>query len=343
MDAELQESIPSKMRALRVQSLDGWDIYLDEVSVPEPGPGQLLVRSEAVGLCGSDVHACRGDAGYEWLTLPVTLGHEVTGRVIAQGSDVEGDWAERRVAMVAIQGCGQCEVCTSGHGNYCPSRTCLGLHSDGGLAEYFVIDAIRVVPINTETPVTLAAMYEPVAIVQHALDSLPTNLTGAVVGVTGPGTIGLLSGLECARRGASVTIFGRSEGDEIRLECAEQLGLIVGNATDKVFDFWVEASGSEGGLNRAIEQCANRAQIAVPGLFGWLPGVQMNQLVRGGISLHGSYGYLTEHYQRAAKFVADYEARLQRMITVFSMDEAEQALRATAAGDVIKAVVCPQS
>jgi len=341
MEAELQESIPSNMRALRVQSLGGWDIRLDEVSVPEPGSGQLLVRSEAIGLCGSDVHACRGDAGYEWLTLPVTLGHEVAGKVVAQGSDVEDEWVGRRIAMVAIQGCGQCGVCTSGNGNYCPNRTCLGFHSDGGLAEYFVIDAARVVPVSTETSATLAAMYEPVAIIQHTLDSFPTNLAGAKIGVTGPGTIGLLSGLECARRGATVTIFGRSEGDEIRLECAEQLGLIVGHETDEAFDFWVEASGSEGGLNRAIGQCANRASITVPGLFGWLPEVPMNRLVRGGISLHGSYGYLIEHYQRAAEFVTDYEDRLQRMITVFSMNEAEQALRATAAGDVIKAVVCP--
>lgn len=343
MGTELLESVPSKMRALRVQSLDGWDMCLDEVSVPEPGPHQLLVRSEAVGLCGSDVHACRGDAGYEWLTLPVTLGHEVAGKVVAQGSDVEDDWAGQRIVMVAIQGCGQCGVCASDNGNYCPNRTCMGLHSDGGLAEYFVIDVARVVPVSTEISVTLAALYEPVAIVQHALDSFPTNLAGAKIGVTGPGTIGLLSGLECARRGASVTIFGRSEGDEIRLECAEQLGLVVRHETGEAFDFWVEASGSEGGLNRAIEQSANRARIAVPGLFGWLPEVQMNGLVRGGISLHGSYGYLIEHYQRAAEFVTDYEDRLQRMITVFSMNEAEHALRATAAGEVIKAVVCPQS
>lgn len=341
MSVELRQAVPSYMRALRVKTLNGWDIHLEETPVPVPGTGQLLVRSEAVGLCGSDVHACRGDAGYEWLTLPVTLGHEVAGTVISQGPDVARDWTGRRVAMVAIQGCLRCEVCAAGNGNYCPDRTCLGLHSDGGLAEYFVIAVDRVVIVKPETSVVLAAMYEPVAIVQHALDSLPTNLAGTKVGVSGPGTIGLLSGLECARRGASVTMFGRPEGDEVRLECAERLGLIVGHETDETFDFWVEASGSEGGINRAIEQCVNRARIAVPGLFGRLPEVQMNQLVRGGISLHGSYGYRTEHYQRAAEFVTEYADQLERMITVFSMDEAEQALRVTATGNVIKAIVMP--
>ncbi|MGO1182431.1 MAG: zinc-dependent alcohol dehydrogenase [Micrococcaceae bacterium] len=333
----------STMRALRVQSLDGWDIALDDVDVPVSGPGELLVRSEAVGLCGSDVHACRGDAGYEWMRPPVTLGHETVGTVIGQHSDLDQDWVGLRVAMIAIQGCLDCNICAADRGNYCPNRTCLGLHSDGGLAEFFTIAAQRVVAIDRDLDLEIAALHEPVAIVLHALEALPDSLEGAQVGVTGPGTIGLLSALECRRRGANVTIYGRPDADEIRLNCAADLGLTVGRRVETTpADYWVEASGSEDGLNRAVRACANRARIAVPGLFGRLPEVQMNLLVRGGMSLHGSYGYRTEHFHRAADFIAEHQEKLTRMVTPYPLDQAERALRDTAAGQVIKALVIPE-
>lgn len=330
------------MHALRVHSLDGWDIALDDVTIPAPGPGELLVRSEAVGLCGSDVHACRGDAGYEWMPLPVTLGHETVGTVIGQHPDVEQDWVGSRVAMIAIQGCLECAICLEGQGNYCPKRSCLGLHSDGGLAEFFIISARRVVAIDSDLDLGLAALHEPVAIVLHALEALPESLEGVSVGVTGPGTIGLLSALECRRRGADVTIYGRPVGDEIRLECAADLGLAVGrDETTAPAHYWVEASGSEGGLNRAVRACANRGRIAVPGLFGQLPEVEMNLLVRGGMSLHGSYGYRTEHFHRAAEFIAEQQDELARMVSRYPLNHAVEALHDTAAGQVIKAVVTP--
>lgn len=331
------------MRALRVHSLDGWDIALDDVAIPVPGPGELLVRSEAVGLCGSDVHACRGDAGYEWMRTPVTLGHETVGTVVGQHPDLDQEWVGSRVAMIAIQGCLNCKICETGQGNYCPNRTCLGLHSDGGLAEFFTIPALRVVVIDQDLDLELAALHEPVAIVLHALEALPDSLAGASVGVTGPGTIGLLAALECRRRGADVIIFGRPDADEIRLTCAADLGLSVGQGEiGAPADFWVEASGSEGGLNRAVRSSAHRARIAVPGLFGRLPEVEMNLLVRGGLSLYGSYGYRTEHFHRAAHFIAKHQEELSRMVAPYPLAQAEQALRDTAAGHVIKAVVTPE-
>lgn len=331
------------MRALRVHSLEGWDIAFDEVAVPVPDPGELLVRSDAVGLCGSDVHACRGDAGYEWMQPPVTLGHETVGTVVGQHSDVEQDWSGARVAMIAIQGCRDCEICAAAQGNYCANRTCIGLHSDGGLAEFFTISALRVVAIDPHLDLELAALHEPVAIVLHALEALPESLEGKPVGVTGPGTVGLLSALECRRRGADVIIYGRPDTDELRFDCAADLGLNVGRGEATAHaEYWVEASASEGGLNRAVRACANRARIAVPGLFGRLPEVEVNRLVRGGMSLHGSYGYRTEHFHQAAEFLAQHQEDLSRMVSTYSLNQAEQALYDTAAGQVIKAVVTPE-
>lgn len=333
---------PEKMRALRVRSRTTWDVGIDRIPIPTPGPGQLLVRTEAVGLCGSDVHACRGDEGYDWMELPVTLGHEVAGTVVAVGTEADPGWSGRRVVMIAIQGCRDCEICRAGHGSYCADRTCMGLHADGGLADCFVIDAARVMAVDPRVPAHIASLVEPIAIIMQALDNLPADLHGVSVAITGPGTIGLLSGIEAARRGATVTVLGRDRGDEVRLECARGLGLRTDTDEDECFDFWVEASGSPDGLARAIEQTARCGRIVVPALFGRLPEVAMNLLVRNGLSLHGSYGYQYEHFERAETFAHEQSKALGRMITVFDLTNALTALRATAESEIVKAVVTPE-
>lgn len=358
------------MPAIRVRSLEGWDVGMETVPVPIPGPGQLLVRSEAVGLCGSDVHASRGDAGYEWLRPPVTLGHEAVGTVVSAGPGVQAQpLLGRRIAVVAIRGCDDCKVCAEGLGNYCPERTCWGLHADGALAPWFVVDAARAWRVGGDSPVVgpelpgptktleapLAALLEPASIVLNALENLPADLSGTRMGITGPGAIGLLSGLECRRRGADVDVFGRLPGDERRLAFAAMLGLRCGNPAevpvapsrvgdlDPRYDAWVEASGAGAALAQAISWCRPQARIVVPALFGRLPEVDLNVLVRNGISVHGSYGYRREHFAAAEALITEYRSQLAEMVTTFPLAEGVQALRSTEASQVIKAVVLPQN
>lgn len=327
------------MKALRVLGLEGWNLALDTVPVPVTRSGEVLIRTEAVGLCGSDVHACRGDKGYEWLRPPVTLGHEAAGIVVEVGDGVSRDLVGKRVALIAIMGCDSCERCTGGSGNYCADRTCIGLHSNGALAEYFTVPANRVHPVPSRVSSVGAALLEPIAIVQQALEALPADLSGKQIAVSGPGTIGLLSGLECLRRGAEVWVFGNPERDGIRLRFATEIGLKTAHAPES-FDHWVEASGAAAALESAVLKCRPQARIVVPALFGGeAPRIDMNLLVRGGTSLHGGYGYLPHHFDRAIDFLLDHEGQLIDMVSRYSLDEAEQALRATAESGCIKAMV----
>src|SRR5687767_14527780 len=128
------------MQALVKQSRAFKDVAVTALPRPQPGPGQVLVRTEAVGLCGSDVHAWRQDAGYEWVPTPVVLGHEAVGVVEEVADDVDAFWRGRRVVPMSIDGCGSCRVCRRGRRQICPRRTVLGLSFSGAAADVFVVD-----------------------------------------------------------------------------------------------------------------------------------------------------------------------------------------------------------
>jgi threonine dehydrogenase-like Zn-dependent dehydrogenase len=331
------------MAALRKRSQAPWDFGLERVPVPVPGPGQVLVRSEAVGLCGSDVHAVRSDVGYEWVPTPVTLGHEVCGTVVSAADAVGEGLVSRRVVVVAIDGCSHCADCLGGRGNYCPDRTCFGLHGDGGLASYFVVEASRLWAVDDALEPALAVLIEPASIALQALRVLDPDLRGQRVGVSGPGAIGLLGALECIRRGAKVVMYGPETGADIRLDFARKLGMRIGEPTGprEPADHWFEASGAGGALAHAIAGLCARGEIVVPAMYGRLPEIDMNQIVRKGLSIHGSYGYNREDYAVATRLITEWSAALSSMVSVFPLDAAMDAMGRTASAEVIKAVVLP--
>ena len=96
------------------------DAGVRDVSVVKPGPGEVLLGVASCGVCGSDVHAFRSDPGFEWVTTPVTLGHEFSGIVEEVGPGVTRVSPGDRVVAVAVQGCGRCETCLSGSTQLCP-------------------------------------------------------------------------------------------------------------------------------------------------------------------------------------------------------------------------------
>jgi L-iditol 2-dehydrogenase len=331
------------MPALRKRSSAARDCGLEQVPVPRPGPGQVLVRSEAVGLCGSDVHAMRSDAGYEWVPTPVTLGHEVCGTVVAAADAAGEGLVGARVVVVAIDGCGQCADCLGGRGNYCPDRTCFGLHGDGGLATYFVVEASRLWVVDDLLEPAMAVLIEPASIALQALRVLDPDLRGQQVGVAGPGAIGLLCGLECVRRGADVVMYGPETGAEVRLDFARTLGMRIGDPVGprEPADHWVEASGAAGALTGAIASVGFGGKIVVPAMYGRLPEIDMNQVVRKGLAIHGSYGYNREDYAAATALVTERREVLEAMVSVFALDEAADAMGRTERAELIKAVVLP--
>ena len=297
------------MQALVKLSERPGDVEVVDRSTPTPAPGHVLVRTEAVGLCGSDVHAWRQDKGYESVDPPVIFGHEAVGVVVAVGDNVEADWIGRRVVPIAIDGCGHCRTCRRGLRQVCPDRTVMGLSFDGAAAESFSVLAERLVPVNADLPATVLALTEPICVayraVRHVLESQPE---AQQIVVTGPGPIGMMAALLLGHQGRKVVLVGAERDRDQRLVTAARLGItttIAGDEFEFTPDAWIEASGSASGLSLALRQTLPGGTVVVPGLYGAPTNPDVNLLVRREIRLQGSYGSQAEDYYSAMAVLAE--------------------------------------
>lgn len=189
---------------MRAYRLTGWQRppEFQEVPVPDPGPGEVLVRVGGAGLCHSDLHLMDWPAGTLPYDLPFTLGHEVAGWVEAVGPGVETRAPEaleegQPVAIYGPWGCGRCHRCRQGMENLCENGAHLraaggGLGRDGGLAPYMLVPAARfLVPLGDLDPVEAAPLTDAGLTSYHAVKrSLPVLLPGSGAVVIGVGGLG---------------------------------------------------------------------------------------------------------------------------------------------------------
>ena len=148
---------------------------MEVVAVPEPGapgPGEVLVRPEAVGLCGSDFHYFTGDIGTiddPSSLYPRIQGHEAAATILEVGEGCPAELAPgTRVALWPVSACGRCYACRIGRGNACANISLIGVHADGALQEQLLVPAAQVFPVGDQDP-ALAALIEPVSIAVRAM------------------------------------------------------------------------------------------------------------------------------------------------------------------------------
>ena len=177
------------------------DLRLHEEPVPAPGPGELLVRVTAVGVCGSDVHWWQeGQIGGDRIETPLVLGHECAGVIES------GPRAGERVAIDPAQTCGRCEYCERGEVNLCSALRFAGhAPQDGALRHWVAWPERCLVPLPAALSDADGAMLEPLGVALYAVD-LGGVMPGMSVGVFGCGTIGL-SVLQIARAAGAARLF----------------------------------------------------------------------------------------------------------------------------------------
>lgn len=238
------------MRAVRLHS---WNRQpeLVEIATPTPGPGDVLLRVDAAGLCHSDLHLMEWPEGSVPYRLPFTLGHETAGTVVALGPGTSGIAVGDRVVVHARWGCGRCRPCLGGMENRCErSAGELGGHGggvgyDGGLADYMLVPAVRyLVDIGDldaafAAPLTDAALT-PYHAIKRCAHQLMPGTTAVVIGVGGIGhmAIQLLAALSSVRIVAvdvrhDALELARTAGADLTVAAAdltpEQLRAEVGN------------------------------------------------------------------------------------------------------------------
>ena len=209
---------------------------------PQPGPGEVLLEVQYVGICGSDIHALQLDAeGYSSSSVPAAdwhqpqglrLGHEYTAVVRAVGPRVRRRWLGRSVTGDSLIPCRRCAICRSGQRNHCPSAALIGLERNGVFGEFAVVPASSLhwlEPIEAtlgEAALEVGALAEPLGVAANALkaglDCLPRRYPRALL-VRGGGPIGLLAGLVARILGFDPIVI--VEPNPARLALAGRLGL----------------------------------------------------------------------------------------------------------------------
>lgn len=234
------------------------DLRVEEVAKPKPGPGQVLVRVRAVGLCGSDVHYyTHGRIGEQVVKAPMIVGHEGAGEVAALGPGAEGLQVGQRLALEPALSCGRCEFCLTGRPNLCPKvKFCSTPPNNGLMCEYAVIEAHQCIPIPDALSWDEAAMLEPLQVGVHA-NNLARVLPDETVAVVGAGCIGL-GCMQVARVAGAGRLIATDKLD-YRLKLARKLGADETINVDKK-DPLAEVQRLTGGRGAdVVFECTNRA------------------------------------------------------------------------------------
>ncbi|MBL7064844.1 MAG: zinc-binding dehydrogenase [Anaerolineae bacterium] len=262
------------MKAVRLVK-PGQSLEMQEVPVPQVGPGDVLVRVKAAGICHSDAHYRAGVSPV--YPLPLTLGHEVAGVVEQVGSEVTNISVGDRVCLHYMVTCGDCIYCSQGSEQFCTSGQMLGKNRDGGYAEYISIPARNAFPLPDEIPFEQGAiMMCSSATSFHALckGRLSAGETVAVFGVGGLG----MSAVQLARAFGALDVYAVDINAD-RLKIAKRFGAAPINAaeTDPVakikrltggrgVDVALELIGLPLTVRQCIESLAVFGRVVVVGL-----------------------------------------------------------------------------
>lgn len=305
---------------------------------PEPGAGEIAIDIAYGGICGSDLHYYHdGAAGEFTITEPLTLGHEVVGRIAALGAGVDGLEAGLPVAVHPAQVCGTCATCLEEKPHLCRASRYLGSaahtpHIQGGFTERIVVSADRAVPLPEGMPLRRAALSEPFSVSHHAV-ARTGDLVGKTLLVTGAGPIGSLA-VAAARHAGAKTILA-SDLTDYALAQAQQMGADVLLRADRTaphewggrIDVAIEASGTAAGLNSCILAVRPGGRIVQVGILP--PGTTAilgNALVNKEIQLHGSWRFHTEFADALALLASDVDP--EPLIShEFDLVDAELAFR----------------
>ena len=225
-----------------------------DLPTPHAGPGELVLRNQVCGVCGTDVHIYHGEPGSADVNPPVVLGHEYSGEVVEVGKGVTGFAVGDHVTVDPNIYCGHCAYCQNGKKQLCPSMEAIGVTRDGGFAQYSLIPAAQAFKLEPTVPWEAAAMAEPLACCLHGID-LAGIQVGDKVCVVGGGAIGLLMVQLAKLSGASQIVL--SEPNEKRRQVGLQLG--ANAAIDPTRPDAQEAFAQvlDGGANVVIECVGN--------------------------------------------------------------------------------------
>lgn len=332
--------------------------FASEVPEPTPGEGEVLVEVAATSICGTDLHL------YEWTasarafqpTLPLVMGHESAGRVVAAGPGVSCLQVGDRVAAESHLFCGACYFCGTGDAHNCPNLRILGLTWDGAFAEYFRVPERACFSLPDSIPLELGALFEPCGVAVHALQRAGGGTLGASVLISGAGPIGLCLIQLCLAGGAARVVA--IEPNRFRRRLAEDLGAqaLDPGAEDAValarrlnprrggFDLAFECSGAEPAIATLMAALRREGTLVTVGHPAAPVAVDVAaHLNKQGIVWKGVFGRrIWESWELLLALVESGRLDLGRLVTHrLGLEEFERAVRLLRE-DAAKILVLPR-
>lgn len=312
------------MLAVRKPAAGAGDLVLQEVAIPEPGPGDARIAVFAAGICGTDLHIKLGEYPS---APPVTLGHEVAGVVDAVGAGVDPKWIGARVAPETALSCRDCEWCRTGRPMMCGSRRSIGSGIDGGFASHLVVPVRNLHRLPAAIGDHAGALSEPLACVCNALLDPTVVAPADRVIVTGAGPIGLLAAQVARTAGGRVTVMG-TRADAGRLEVARKLGFDTGSvdsaddreriaveAAGRGIDVAIECAGAESAVSWALTLPRPRGRFVQVGILSAAVTIPFGEILLRELTVTGAYASAPASWRRAMKLLEAGLIALEPIVT----------------------------
>jgi len=311
-------------------------IEIGQAPVPTPGPGQVLLRIQRIGVCGSDIHVFHGKHPYT--SYPVIQGHEFSALVAAVGPGVQGLELGSKVTAMPQIVCGRCGPCLRGDEHICDALRVQGFQAPGCAQELWVTAADKIVKLPDSFSFEQGALVEPVSVAVHAIQRAG-ELTGRRAVVLGAGPIGNLVAQAARAAGAQVLITDLSDH---RLEIARRCGLMetsnparedLATASRRAFgaqgfDLAFECVGVEATLDAAVANLAKGGTLIVVGVFGDKPRVDLGLVQDRELRIAGTLMYQRPDYEQAVAWIASGDIVTEPLMSEhFAFEDYLQAYR----------------
>lgn len=345
------------MKAIVNYEAGSGKVEVREVPVPEVGPREVLIRVQAAGVCGSDLHMYHDSQGFP-VKRPVTLGHEYAGIVERVGSAVTAFKAgDRVVSETPAYICETCIYCRTGQYNLCPTRRGFGVLEDGAMAQFVKTREAIVHHVPDGIPFEMAALTEPACVAYNAVAHHSQIRPGDYVVVFGPGPIGLMC-VQIAKlfSPGRLTVVGTPR-DKKRLEVALQFGadeVIEADGRDVVSellaygdgfgpDLVLDAVGVSASLKQSIDAVRPNGQITK---IGWGPapvGFSLDPLIQKAVRLQGSFSHNYPMWEKVLLLMAKGEINPLPMAKTYGLEDWKAAFDEMDALQHAKSIILPQA
>jgi len=338
------------MKAL-VKSQAKPGLWLEEVPVPEPGINDVLIRVLKTGICGTDLHIYDWDAWAQaTIPVPLVIGHEFVGEIVAVGSNVNDFHAGEIVSGEGHVVCGRCRNCLAGRRHLCAHTSGVGVNRPGAFAEFIVLPMTNIWRHNPSIDLDVAAIFDPFGNAVHTALEFP--VLGEDVLITGAGPIGIMAAAVVRHAGARYVVI--TDVNSSRLKLAEKMKVTLAvnpkemsltDAQKKLgmqegFDVGLEMSGNATAFRDMIANMSHGGRIAMLGIPSQEMSVDWKQVIFNMLTIQGIYG--REMYESWYKMTVMLESGLdiRGVITHrFSWKDYEKGFTAMRSGESGKVIL----